>query len=163
RFVLHTDRNHGQCVKHRLRSFRYIMVAAIALQLDVFCADHAAAQHLQQVFGFGDSTIDSGWYRNPATPPNSTHPTLNSDFAIAETQGAGKPPASPGPMSIEVWANQFALTATPANQPGGTNYATGDAMNSAATTTGNQNAVPTTTQIANYLIASGGLANPNAL
>jgi hypothetical protein len=36
-------------------------------------------------------------------------------------------------------------------------------MNSLPTTTGNQNAVPTATQIANYLAANGGVANPYAL
>ena len=123
----------------------------------------AFSQTFNQFVSFGDSTIDSGWYRNPATPPNSTNAIFNADFAIAVTQGGGKATTNPGSMSSEMLAGSFGLTAIPANQPGGTNYATGDAMNSLPTTTGNTGAVPTTTQIANYLAGNGGLANPNAL
>ena len=123
----------------------------------------ALSQTYNQLVGFGDSTIDSGWYRNPATPPNSTNATFNADFAIAVTQGGGKATTNPGAMSSEALAGFFGLTAIPANQPGGTNYATGDAMNSLPTTTGNTGAVPTATQIANYLAANRGTANPNAL
>jgi outer membrane lipase/esterase len=57
-------------------------------------------------------------------------------------------------------------TANPANQPGGTNYATGDARN-ARTNVGVPNslqgAVPTVTQINNYLAANNGVANAAAL
>jgi len=123
----------------------------------------AFSQPFNQFVGFGDSTIDSGWYRNPATPPNSTSATFNADFAIAVTQGGGKATTNPGLMSSEALAGFFGLTAIPANQPGGTNYATGDAMSSLPTTTGNTGAVPTATQIANYLAGNGGAANPNAL
>ena len=63
-------------------------------------------------------------------------------------------------------AGFFGLTANPANTPGGTDYATGDARN-AQTNTGLANslqgAVPTVTQISDYLAANGGVANPNAL
>lgn len=147
---------------HRLLS-RYLVAAAAALLCCTFRADHAVAQRFNQTIGFGDSTLDSGWYRNSATPPNSTNATFNADFATAVAQGAGKPTTSPGLMSIEVLANYWGLAANPANQPGGTNYATGDAMNRLPTTSGNQNAVPTATQIGNYLAATGGAANPNAL
>ncbi len=60
----------------------------------------------------------------------------------------------------------MARTAIPSNQPGGTNYATSGARNNE---TNGQNdglftqAVPTVTQINNYLAANGGVANPNAL
>lgn len=123
----------------------------------------AFSQTFNQFVGFGDSSTDSGWYRNPATPPNSTNATFNADFAIAVTQGGGKATTNPGAMRSEMLAGFFGLTAIPANQPGGTNYATGDALNSLPTTTGNTGAVPTATQIANYLASNGGLANPNAL
>jgi outer membrane lipase/esterase len=133
----------------------------------VACASLAPApafsQTLTQFVGFGDSTIDSGWYRNPATPPNSTNAIFNADFAIAVMQGGGTATTNPGPMSIEMLASFFGLTAIPANQPGGTDYATGDAMNSLPTTSGNTGAVPTATQITNYIASNGGVANPNAL
>ena len=66
-------------------------------------------------------------------------------------------------MNTEFLAATFGLTANPANQPGGTNYATGGALNSQTNTSGNLGAIPTATQIANYLSANGGVANPNAL
>src|SRR5690348_16407460 len=57
----------------------------------------AAGQAFSQFVGFGDSTIDSGWYRNAA--PNSTNPVYNADFAIAVTQGGGKATTNPGLVS----------------------------------------------------------------
>jgi outer membrane lipase/esterase len=124
----------------------------------------AASQSVSQVVVFGDSTVDSGWYRNAA--PNSTNPTYNTDFAIAVTQGGGTATTNPGPVNSQLLVGFFGLTANPANTPGGTDYATGDARN-AQTNTGLANslqgAVPTVTQISNYLAANGGVANPNAL
>src|SRR5579862_4829954 len=126
----------------------------------------AFSQPFNQFVGFGDSTIDSGWYRNPATPPNSTSATFNADFAIAVTQGGGKATTNPGLVSSEFLAGSFGLTGIPANQPGGTNYATGDARNAefnTGTPNSLQGAVPTVVQIGNYLAANSGIANPNAL
>jgi outer membrane lipase/esterase len=93
----------------------------------VAASSPAASQTINQFIGFGDSTIDSGWYRNAA--PNSTNPIYNADFAIAVTQGGGKATTNPGLVSSEFLAGAFGQTAIPANQPGGTNYATGDARN----------------------------------
>jgi len=135
----------------------------LALALVIGCSP-AASQSISQVVVFGDSTVDSGWYRNAA--PNSTNPTYNTDFAIAVTQGGGAATTNPGPVNSQLLAGFFGLTANPANTPGGTDYATGDARN-AQTNTGVPNslqgAVPTVTQISNYLAANGGVANPNAL
>jgi outer membrane lipase/esterase len=130
----------------------------------VAASSPAASQTISQFIGFGDSTIDSGWYRNAA--PNSTNPIYNADFAIAVTQGGGKATTNPGLVSSEFLAGAFGQTAIPANQPGGTNYATGDARN-AQTNVGVPNslqgAVPTVTQINNYLAANNGVANAAAL
>jgi outer membrane lipase/esterase len=60
----------------------------------------------------------------------------------------------------------FRSTAIPSNQPGGTNYATSGAKNLDVNTNANggfQQAIPTVTQIGNYLAATGGHANSNAL
>ena len=124
----------------------------------------AASQTINQFVGFGDSTIDSDWYRNAA--PNSTNPVYNADFAIAVTQGGGKATTNPGSVSSEFLAGAFGQTAIPANQPGGTNYATGDARNAqtnAGVPNSLQGAVPTVTQINNYLAANNGVANSAAL
>jgi outer membrane lipase/esterase len=137
---------------------------AATAALIVAATSPAASQTINQFIGFGDSTMDSGWYRNAA--PNSTNPIYNADFAVAVTQGGGKATTNPGLVSSEFLAGAFGLTAIPANQPGGTNYATGDARN-AQTNVGvpnsPQGAVPTVTQINNYLAANNGVANAAAL
>lgn len=120
------------------------------------------AQSFNQFVGFGDSTIDSGWYKNAS--PNSTNAIFNRDFAIAVKEGAGVATTSPGLVSAQYLAGRFGLTANPANQSGGTDYATGGARDAAFNIGwGNQGAVPTVTQINNYLGATGGVANGNAL
>src|SRR6476661_6425675 len=122
----------------------------------------ATAQPFNQFNVFGDSTVDSGWYRN--TPPNFSNTNFNNAFAIAVTQSAGKATTSPGLISSEYLAGKLGLSANPANQPGGgTNYATGDARNKQTNIDGLLSAVPTSTQVDNYLAASGGSANSKAL
>lgn len=124
----------------------------------------AVAQSFSQFYGFGDSTIDSGWYRNAA--PLSDNATFNADFPAALAAGGGKATTNPGQSNSEMLAGKFGLTAAAANTPGGTNYATGDARNNQVNTPatgGLQGAVPTATQIGNYLAATGGAAAPNAL
>jgi outer membrane lipase/esterase len=129
----------------------------------------AAAQSINQFVGFGDSTIDSGWYRNNivgGVPFAGGGATFNSLFPTAVAEGAGRATSSPGLMSSEVLAGHFGTTATPANQPGGTNYATSGARNNETNAPGDglfTQAVPTVTQINNYLASTGGVANANAL
>ncbi len=123
----------------------------------------AASQTLNQFIGFGDSTIDSGYYRSLPSPGGGA--TYNSYWAAAVAAGAGPPTTSPGAMNSQALAAWFGLTALPADQ-GGTNYATSGAKNvtiNNAQTGGFQAAVPTVTQISNYLAANGGRANPNGL
>ena len=130
--------------------------------LSVLAGGGANAQSINQFFAFGDSTVDSGWYKN--APPNSTSAIFNRDFAIAVKEGAGAATTSPGLVSPQYLAGRFGLSANPANQPGGTDYATGGARDAAFNVGfGNQGAVPTVTQISNYLAASGGVANASAL
>ena len=73
-------------------------------------------------------------------------------------------------MDSQVLAGYFGLTALPANQPGGTNYAISGAVNAATAANGNignlnsNTTLPSTVQqMANYLAANGGTANPQAL
>jgi hypothetical protein len=68
-------------------------------------------------------------------------------------------------MNPQILASYFGLTASPANE-GGTDYATSGAKNvtvNDAQTGGFGAAIPSTTQITDYLAANGGRANPNAL
>lgn len=128
-----------------------------------FASGPAASQTFSQFVGFGDSTIDSGAYRVLASPGGGAN--FNALWPSAVANGAGKPTSSPGLMSSEALAAAFGLSAIPSDQ-GGTNYATSGAKNvtiNNAATGGFQAAVPTVTQIANYLAANGGRANGNAL
>jgi outer membrane lipase/esterase len=109
----------------------------------------ALARPFNQLWVFGDSTVDTGFYRKA---PYSGEP--NYDFYIKQSAAAvGRPTSSPGPMSVEVLATAIGVTAKPANQPG-TDYATGgarDAQTNTATSSGFPNAVPTRTQLTEYM------------
>ena len=103
-----------------------------------------------RVWVFGDSTVDTGWFK---VSPYSGNQTFDFDLAMSSTYGIGKPTNNPGPMSVEALARQFGTTALPANQ-GGTNFATSGAKNVNPNTPlngGFPNAVPTATQISNFL------------
>jgi len=129
----------------------------------VFASGPAMSQTFSQFVGFGDSTIDSGSYRSLASPGGGG--PFDALWSSAIANGAGKPTSSPGLVSSEALAAAFGLTAIPSDQ-GGTNYATSGAKNVTINTNatgGFQAAVPTVTQIANYLAATGGQANANAL
>jgi phospholipase/lecithinase/hemolysin len=117
-----------------------------------------------QLVVFGDSSVDSGWYRSIGGSP-TPNATWTSLWSAAVAAGAGVPTSSPGLVYPQVLAQQLGLHADPANQAGGTNYATSGAKNVDANTSANggfQAAVPTVTQIANYLSAAGK-ADPKAL
>jgi outer membrane lipase/esterase len=123
----------------------------------------AAAQSFNQFVGFGDSTIDSGSFRILASPGGGT--VYDSYWPSAVAAGAGVPTTSPGLVSSQVLASLFGLSAIPADQ-GGSNYATSGSKNvtvNNAVTGGFTAAIPTVTQIADYLAATGGIANPNAI
>jgi outer membrane lipase/esterase len=125
-----------------MRAIKLVASAAI-LALSVQAA--AAA-----VWVFGDSNVDTGWYK---MSPFSGNATFDFYLANAALYGIGKPTNNPGPMSVEVLARLLHMAASPANQ-GGTNYATSGAKNVDANTPDNggfPNAVPTVTQIETYL------------
>jgi outer membrane lipase/esterase len=129
----------------------------------VFASGPAFSQSFNQFVGFGDSTIDSGAYRTLTSPGGGA--AFDALWLPAVAAGAGKPTTSPGLVSSEALSVAFGLSAIPSDQ-GGTNFATSGAKNvtiNDATTGGFTAAVPTVTQIGNYLAATGGHANPNAL
>ena len=79
----------------------------------VFCAmaGPAVARPFNQLWVFGDSTVDSGWYREK---PHSGE--ANYDFYIKQSAAAvGRPTSSPGPMSVEVLGAALGVTARPEN------------------------------------------------
>jgi outer membrane lipase/esterase len=119
----------------------------------------ACAGTVDNVFVFGDSTVDTGWFRYRPPPANPTLATL----AVASTAGGGRIPDTPnGIGAAQVLAAHFGLTANPVDQPGGgTNYAASGAQNNANFI--NANAPSTVSQISTYLSTHGGAADPNAL
>lgn len=128
-----------------MRAIKIVLVPTLFL----WAGSLAAAQPFTALCIFGDSTVDTGWYRtNPSGEGNYDHYMQQSSF------GVGKPTSSRGKMSVEVLATGLGLTAIPANQTNGTNYATGGAKNfrhNLSTGDGFPNAVPTVTQIKTYL------------
>ncbi len=143
---------------------RAVVAAALAGLAPGLWATRAQAQSFSQMLVFGDSSVDSGFYRALPNPGGGT--PFNTAWPAAVAAGAGVPTTSPGLMNSQVLANDFGLTANPSNQPGGTNFATSGAKNVAtndATNGGFTQAIPTVTQIGNYLAANGGRANSSGL
>jgi outer membrane lipase/esterase len=142
----------------------------------LFClTPWASAQNFNQVIGFGDSTVDTGWYTGATSGPHSTGiASLDASIAASLAAGGNAHPTGPGLGNAQLLAAFFGLTVNSASQPGGTNYAVGNAVDflvpsgfMPATATGSQYPNPllpgTATQIDNYLAQAGGHANPNAI
>jgi outer membrane lipase/esterase len=133
------------------------LLATCALLLEL--AVPAEAQPFTQFFGFGDSTLDSGWYFTHAYNKNPINQAL---YQAAQALGGGVATTPGGRMNSQILAGMFGLTAIPVGLLGGTNYAAGGAVN--VDYSNYQTLAPNTvSQIQNYLASTGGVANPNAL
>jgi outer membrane lipase/esterase len=133
-----------------MKPLTLISVSAATLVANICVLALAAQPAVARVWVFGDSNVDSGWYR---VSPFSGNPKFDFDLARAFAYDIGKPTNNPGPMSVEVLAFLLRTAAHPANQ-GGTNYATSGAKNVDVNTplnSGFPNAVPTVRQISNFL------------
>jgi outer membrane lipase/esterase len=123
----------------------------------------AEAQNFNQLIGFGDSTIDTGWYTGATSGPHSTgSPSVDASIAAALAAGGNAHAMGPGLGNAQILAGFFSLSANPVGTPGGTNFAIGNSVDYLvprgyvpATSTGNQYPNPllpgTATQIDNYL------------
>ena len=134
-----------------------LIVAAVVFAL---FAETASAGPFTRLWVFGDSNVDTGWYK--VTPWSGSN-IFDTYFQQSSTYGFGKPTTNPGTISVQVLARILGLHARPANQ-GGTNYATGGARNHDVNFSGSglfPNAVPTETQIDNYVVTH--TPNGNAL
>ena len=129
--------------------------------LSLLATDLAAAQPFSALWIFGDSTVDTGWYKTAASGET------NYDHYMQQSSlGVGKPTSGPGLMSVEVLAAGLGVSANPANQTSGTSYATGGAKDfrqNMPSGDGFPNAVPTIKQIKNYLAAHQSHASSTAL
>lgn len=153
------------------------LVRSALLAVAALCVTGTArAAGLNQFIGFGDSTMDSGYFRynptggSPGLPRGA--PSNAIDQAIQITVAAGGSGAFLGPGVVDTvqLASRFGLSATPyiVGGGGGTNYANGSAQTVPTTPAdgylhGLNNNVPIVTQIYNYLASVHSAANPNAL
>jgi len=114
----------------------------------------AQAQEFSQYIGFGDSTLDSGYFRY------HTYGNAGYDAAIANAIANGATGAfvGTGVMNSVQLAAKFGLTAEPSDN-GGTNYAVGGAQTDITV----DELLNTDQQIRNYLTAVNGVANSNGL
>ena len=154
------------------------MKLKLVLALAVFCVAQPAAAQFNELVVFGDSTVDSGWWKgalqgqcgSAPIPCTTGNPNKDPRIANAIANGGTGAPVGVGLMNPEVLAGYYGLTVKPANQPGGTNYAISGAVTAASAANGNIGNLNTNTtlpstvqQMANYLAGHGGAANSQAL
>lgn len=135
----------------------------------------ASAATFTELDVFGDSTVDSGWWVGAlngqcgavAGPCTSGNQTFDGKVAAAIAAGGSGAPVGVGLMNTQVLATKLGLSATPANQPGGTNYAISGSKDAVSGGLGNLQPNPnlpsTVQQMSNYLGQHGGVANASAL
>jgi outer membrane lipase/esterase len=104
------------------------LLGAAALALLAMMPNAVRASTFDNAFVFGDSTVDTGWFRYTPLPVN---PTLNA-LAAASLADGGRIPDTPfGIGAAQVLAASFGLNANPAdNGAGGTNFAVSGAHES---------------------------------
>jgi outer membrane lipase/esterase len=153
-------------------TFVFVLLAAGTLYVTA-----AGAATFNAFIGFGDSEIDSGWWASalngncgPVASPCETGDTVSdTKIGSAIANGGTGTAVGVGLMNSQIIASHYGLTALPANQPGGTNYAISGAMDARvgsapgiANANPNPNLPSTVEQITTYLTPSGS-ADPNGL
>jgi outer membrane lipase/esterase len=159
-----------------LGSFRVAKKAAASLALIATgLITVTDADAYTQLDVFGDSTVDSGWWAGAlnghcgavAAPCTSGDPPFDAKVQAAIAAGGTGAPVGVGLMNTQILATDLGLTAKPANQPGGTNYAISGAKDAVSGGLGNLHSNPnlpsTVQQISNYLAQNGGAASSTAL
>ena len=133
---------------------RFVLIAALLAFTPLGTPGAPCAAEFNQFVGFGDSTLDSGYFRYHSLGNSSQDQALAALIA----QGATGAFVGNGVMNATILAAKFGLSAAPIGG-GGTNYAVGGSL----TATDKPPTVPVTVQIQNYLTSVNGAANPNAL
>jgi outer membrane lipase/esterase len=141
----------------------------------LFWCGHASATTFTALNVFGDSTVDSGWWSGAlngqcgavGAPCTSGNPSFDAAVKAAIADGGTGAPVGVGLMNTQILATKLGLTAIPANQPGGTNYAISGSKDAVSGGLGNLQPNPnlpsTVQQISNYLAQNGGVASATAL
>src|SRR5262245_61105229 len=103
----------GAVFIHWEAGMKFVAASLVAIVVSMGLVQQVAAQPFNQVVVFGDSNIDSGFYK--ALPNPGGGATFNSLWASAVAHGAGTPTTNPSPMNSHILASYFGLTANPAN------------------------------------------------
>lgn len=115
------------------------------------------AQTFNQLVAFGDSSLDSGYFRYVSSGWGA-----EPRFVTARANGGAITPSA-GLMNTDFLAASFGLNVAPSSAPsGGTNFAVSGAENNSPNVAGGSSP-STVQQINNYLASTGGRANPDAL
>jgi outer membrane lipase/esterase len=118
------------------------------LGLGLIVAGPATAQTFNQLIGFGDSSLDSGYFRY-----TSSGWGVEPRFVTARANGGSITPSA-GLMNTDFLAASLGLNLAPVDAPGGgTNYAVSGARNNTSNLGGGPS--PSTVgQINNYLTST---------
>lgn len=133
-----------------------VLPALVLSALGAVAAPQADAAQFTGFYVFGDSLSDAGYYR-PFLAGLGLPPSVVGQL--------GRFTTNPGPVWSEIVSSYYGYTPGPSNVSGGNIYAQGGARvaaNSASTPPGFAQR-PVSTQISEYLAATGGSADPNAL
>jgi outer membrane lipase/esterase len=129
-------------------------VAALLATTFLVASGSSLAADFDQFIAFGDSTLDSGYFRyNP-----TGNAAIDQAVVAAVAHGAKGGFAGNGVMNTTLLAERFGLNAEAVGN-GGTNFANGGAH----TVTDVLPNVPTVQQIKNYLTSVHSVANPRGL
>ncbi len=134
---------------------RIILAIALLIASIIITQSESHAGGFNQFVGFGDSTLDTGYFRY--NPPAA--PVTDQMIAAAVAAGAKGGYAGPGTMDATFIAARFGLSAEPFGH-GGTNFANGGAHTLVESDTAH---VSTVQQIEKYLASVQGSANPRGL
>jgi outer membrane lipase/esterase len=138
-----------------------LMTALLAFITILSAPGMAGAAGFDQFFAFGDSTLDTGYFRYHL----SGNSAFDSEMPLAVQQGATGGFAGNGTMNTVILADKFGLTIAPVDDPsgGGTNYANGGATTVQNDKPDYPNNIFTIQEIETYLNSVHGVANPKAL
>ena len=138
---------------------QFALKAALFMVITLSTSGTSGAAGFNQYIGFGDSTLDSGYWRYNSTG-NSTSDGYTAAAVASGDSGAYN---ANGVENSIILAGKFGLSAAPVGAPGGgTNYANGASL-TATNVYPYTNSVSAIQQIQNYLFSVSGTANPNAL
>lgn len=140
-----------------MKTKKRVLPALVLSLLAAFGSAEAESAQFSNVYVFGDSLSDAGYYRGFLRG-------LGLPQAVVDAMG--RYTTNPGPVWAELVAQFYGVTPRPSNVSGGTIYAQGGARvagTPGVSTPPGQAERPITTQIGEFLAATGNAADPNAL